>query len=458
VWTTAAQKAVPTYTRDVSLLDRLERVYVHLLAYEHEGERKTAPDTDTALSKLYDEMSVGTSEPSPDIEAIAQEVTAGVDDKREQAARLYAWTRDNIRYCAVAIELGGWVPHPAKDTERFRYGDCKDKANLLQSLLAVKGIKSRAVAIYADDRPRAFSVPSLGTNFNHQILSVDFDDSSVIVDPTTRTVPFAALPSQDEGRYALPSSETGSALVLVPRSPADQNTLSTTFTADVRPGLPLQGSLSLTANGHLADELRDLLLYLPPGRHGEVLSSWLEFDGVLNDVKLENAAPPVWATPLSVQGHGVERGRMSSGLSLLRAHALLPARLPIVNEKEPHALQLVAPRRYHDAARLRLAGKGVSGLPAPVVLDRPFARYELRAVVEDDTLVVERTLEWRAFSVPAEQHRDVREFLTVAHRAEAAAIAVRPTPAPKPSEPPPAPPEATPPSPASDAVSQRSAP
>lgn len=57
----------------------------------------------------------------------------------------------NIRYVGIWLGNGGIVPHPAEDILQNRYGDCKDKATLLQALLAAKGIYSQQVLINLGD-------------------------------------------------------------------------------------------------------------------------------------------------------------------------------------------------------------------------------------------------------------------------------------------------------------------
>src|SRR2546425_8998451 len=45
--------------------------------------------------------------------------------------------RDRVRYVAVELGLAGYQPRPSGETLAKLYGDCKDKATLLQSALAL---------------------------------------------------------------------------------------------------------------------------------------------------------------------------------------------------------------------------------------------------------------------------------------------------------------------------------
>ena len=71
----------------------------------------------------------------------------------------------NIRYVAIEVGIGGLQPHRAADVFAHQYGDCKDKATLLSTMLKQVGIDS----YYVFGRHRAWhrqsQFPSL--RFNH---------------------------------------------------------------------------------------------------------------------------------------------------------------------------------------------------------------------------------------------------------------------------------------------------
>ena len=79
---------------------------------------------------------------TPAISALAKELTSGVTDDRAKVRKLYNWVSRNIRYVAVYVAEGGFVPHSAQSILDNRYGDCKDHVTLLEALLAAVGIES----------------------------------------------------------------------------------------------------------------------------------------------------------------------------------------------------------------------------------------------------------------------------------------------------------------------------
>ena len=127
---------------------------------------------------------------TPEIAALADDITKGIDDRRQQAIAIDAWMKKNIRYVAVFLALGRVVPNDAASVLRNKIGDCKDKATLMSALLAAKGIVSEAVLINLGG---TYSLPEPPTMvaLNHVILYLpEFD---LYDDPTQNFAAFGVL-------------------------------------------------------------------------------------------------------------------------------------------------------------------------------------------------------------------------------------------------------------------------
>ena len=70
-------------------IDRLPRLVV-----------TSAPDWD-AVGRGYATLAEPKSAVTPRVQALADELTAGVTDRRQQAERLYNWVAEHIRYIAI---------------------------------------------------------------------------------------------------------------------------------------------------------------------------------------------------------------------------------------------------------------------------------------------------------------------------------------------------------------------
>jgi Transglutaminase-like superfamily len=112
---------------------------------------------------------------------------------------------------------GGHQPHLATEVFSKQYGDCKDKANLMKTMLRVAGIDSYMVAIYGGDRNHVHPEWASPEQFNHAIIAIKVPDDValpsvinhpklgrlLIFDPTESETPIGDLPEDEQGSYAL---------------------------------------------------------------------------------------------------------------------------------------------------------------------------------------------------------------------------------------------------------------
>ncbi|MFT3760105.1 DUF3857 domain-containing transglutaminase family protein [Thauera sp.] len=152
------------------------------------------------FAAAYRDMIAGRDAVTPEIQALADELTAGKETPREQARALYEWVAGNIRYVAIHMGRGGWVPHAASEVLSRRYGDCKDHVTLLAALLRARGIDSSPVLLNAGNSYWLPQYPTLAS-FNHALLYLPTLD--LYVDSTARYVDFGLLPFESAAKPAL---------------------------------------------------------------------------------------------------------------------------------------------------------------------------------------------------------------------------------------------------------------
>ena len=137
---------------------------------------------------------------TPAIASLAQELVSGAANERDKVRRLYNWVSRNIRYVAVYVGAGGWVPHSAQSVLDNRYGDCKDHVVLLEALLAAIGIDSSTALINTEDGYRLPSLP-INAYFDHVITYVPSLD--LYLDSTSQFSPMGTLPDGDMDKPVL---------------------------------------------------------------------------------------------------------------------------------------------------------------------------------------------------------------------------------------------------------------
>ncbi|TAM54363.1 MAG: DUF3857 domain-containing protein [Paraburkholderia sp.] len=170
------------------------------------------------LAQEYEARAGSRAAASSDIQQLADQLTSGVADRREQAARLYDWVSRNIRYVGVYLGAGGVVPHAADEVLHNRYGDCKDHVALLEALLAAKHIASDPVLVNLGNEYRLPDAPVIAP-FNHAIAWLP--EFNLFADTTAGFAPFGTLAFEESDKPAL---DTTSGAIL--RTPPQNSTNS----------------------------------------------------------------------------------------------------------------------------------------------------------------------------------------------------------------------------------------
>jgi len=157
------------------------RPFVHLSTF----------DSPLAVGRVYEKAAAPKAAVTPEVQKLADEITSGLSDPKEQARALYNWVSQEIRYVAIFLGSGGVVPNPADHVIRNRYGDCKDKTTLLIAMLAAKGIEATTAMVNSGT---SYEIPRLGSvsPFNHVIAYLPKWD--LYLDPTAELAPFGVLP------------------------------------------------------------------------------------------------------------------------------------------------------------------------------------------------------------------------------------------------------------------------
>ena len=172
----------------------------------------TFPGWDS-LSRAYSAVLEPKMAVTPVIQAKADEIAAGADGKAAEAQRIADWVGLHLRWVAIYVDNGGYVPHAAEEVLRQGFGDCKDQVVLTAALLRARGIAADPVLINLGNTYRLPGPAVLGA-FNHVITYLPQFDT--YVDTTAGGSPWGILPAQEYGKPALPITAAGSSPGRIP--------------------------------------------------------------------------------------------------------------------------------------------------------------------------------------------------------------------------------------------------
>jgi transglutaminase-like putative cysteine protease len=143
------------------------------------------------LAAVYQAGAQPKTELTPSLETLARELVKDATYERERVQRLYNWVSREIRYVAMAVGVGGYLPHSAESILANRYGDCKDHVVILEALLKAVGIASSPALVNLGKVMRLAEVPTFEA-FNHVITYIP--SLNLFLDATSRFAPMGTLP------------------------------------------------------------------------------------------------------------------------------------------------------------------------------------------------------------------------------------------------------------------------
>ncbi|MCP4679517.1 MAG: DUF3857 domain-containing protein [Deltaproteobacteria bacterium] len=110
--------------------------------------------------------------PDARIREKVRELTAGLKSDAQKARAIYEWVVTATRYVGLEFGIHGFKPYRVPLIVSRGFGDCKDKASLLVSMLGVAGIEAEFVLVRTRDLGSIEPFPASLSAFNHAIVHV----------------------------------------------------------------------------------------------------------------------------------------------------------------------------------------------------------------------------------------------------------------------------------------------
>ncbi len=142
----------------------------------------------------------------------------------ELGKKIYQYVQKNIKYIAFEEGMHGFVPHLPSEVLYKKYGDCKDKATLLSSLLNYAGIEARDALTGTYSIPMKFSEMPIPECANHMITAVKDNGKWKITDATDEHAHYLSVSEPLQGKEALVLVDSAtSEIVPIPAMPYYMN-------------------------------------------------------------------------------------------------------------------------------------------------------------------------------------------------------------------------------------------
>jgi transglutaminase-like putative cysteine protease len=331
----------------------------------------------------------------------------------ELVAAIFTHVQQQVRYLAVEVGEGSWIPHPAAATEQAGYGDCKDMSALLVALLRAAGLPAQLALVRSRGSGEIDTAFPFSLQFDHVVARVpggkhgwwldataDFLHAGEVAPFITRNL--ALVLAADSTRFELPR----------PRTDDDNEICARCWAGAVRDGqTPLR--FVLDARGAIAPEWRHELNQGTEAERLSTVAAMLNrlFDQVtqvtIDSLALNGSQP--W-----VRGHCIVRDpRRGGGTWMTRGVAKLPMMAGLDSRRMP--LEIGPARRLRTEISMPAPGAAMPDSTA-AVLDEAFASFRTRVVARGHAWLCSRTLDWKSEVVPQSDLPRLAAFVRGAQR------------------------------------------
>jgi hypothetical protein len=381
----------------------------------------------------------GAEKPSPEITRQVEDLSSGETELLAKLDALYTFVSRQVRYVAVEIGIGGFVPHPAADVFRNRYGDCKDKATLLLTMLDHIGLRGYPALVGTrGDIEADPKIPTLAT-FDHMIValpipaelqsvvrglsSYDAESKILWIDPTSDIDPLGQLPEMDQGVYALISYPDRGELRRIPEMDAEDNGIQ--YRAELQLARDGTGTATVqqTYRG-AADAARHSayrnLSQVQIRRNFDDRVARYANQAVFRQVRvsgIEDTSTSI-VEEFSFAGNFVNA---STGDSWFFQPIFLAGMAVPEISPRPRVLPLDLGIPDHARGEYRVElpiGMTVMGTPDDISLESEFGRLDVEYSVTGNVVVAKETLSFTASRIAPEKYGAFREFVNAVRRAE----------------------------------------
>jgi hypothetical protein len=422
-----------------------------LLTFLTSASDKQGFQTWAEMGKWETNLTQGRRDASPELKQKVAELTTNVPDQLSRMRALANFVQRDIRYVAIELGIGGFQPHPARDTYSHRYGDCKDKATLMSAMLKEIGVDSFYLSINTTRGAVTAKTPPNMYWFNHEILGIklpdDVKDPSLVAtyqhptlgrvlifDPTDELTPFGELRGELQANYGLLVTPEGGDLVQLPQlaPPASGIARIAKLSLDERGGL--QGEVHETRVGDPAINQRGALRNVQKDADRikpiETLMAHSLASFQITKATISNLNQTSQPFGYDWTFVAPNYGKTAGGLILVRPRVVGSKTSGLLETKEPrkYPVEFNGPRRDTDTFEIKLPpGYEVDDLPPPADVDFSFGSYHSKVESQGGMIRYTRTFEIRELSVPTDKTDDLKRFYRIIANDERSTAVLKPS-------------------------------
>ena len=349
----------------------------------------------------------------PETRELAQQITANAQTDQEKVEAVYGWVVKNTRYVALEFGIYGFKPRRCVQTVNRGWGDCKDKATVIVTLLRELGIEAYLVILRTQMRGAFPSdLPSLAP-FDHAIAYIPSLD--LYLDGTAQHTGTKELPVMDQGAVGLQILDGKAKLVTLPRNSRTPNRVQKLLDIKLAANGDAQMQLEVKAEGSSAPSYRSR--YEAKATRLQRFSSDLgsRYPGLVIDktsLKVGDLADIEASPVISLTAKVPSFARLDGAhMSIIVSPQLgLVSTYGSLSQRKLD-LRLLGVAERQEKVRITLPlGVEVEAAPVTESFSSPFGYYDVSYVRQGDTVTVKSSFGFKVSRVSPQQYPAFRQF------------------------------------------------
>jgi transglutaminase-like putative cysteine protease len=350
-----------------------------------------------------------------------RELTKGLKDDAAKVKAIYRYATE-LRYVALEFGIEGIRPRRASQTMARGWGDCKDKATVIVTMLREIGIPATIVLVRTQMRGGMESEPASLAPFDHAIAYVPSLD--LYLDGTAEHTGSTELPAMDRAAFALQVNEGKAKLVRLPQAPPEASSMKRQIDVTLAADGTAQLATDTTVSGVFAPEWR--MRYLAEGTRNDRLTRDLASD--FGPVELAQGKGSVDASDMDNEEEPVRVRAKAKATSFARKEGdtlSVPAG-PVQHmaaslaSQSARSLDLVvgALSMRDETWTIKLpSGMKATRLPLPLSMDTPFGAFAIKVEEASGKVTVKSTLTLKKSRISPSEYQGWRAFCEAVDRA-----------------------------------------
>ncbi|MES1178141.1 MAG: DUF3857 domain-containing protein [Myxococcales bacterium] len=353
---------------------------------------------------------------------LAKKITEGKTTDVDKVKAVYEWVTKNTRYVALEFGIYGYKPRRCVQTVARGWGDCKDKATVITTLLNELGIPTTMVVLRTQMKGDFRSSIASFAPFDHAIAYVP--SMNLYLDGTAELTGINELPRMDIGALGLLVNQGNTVVTHVPSVPPEKNFVRREVKAQVQKSGEAKLEFEYSTGGFNAPQWRSQ--YQSEATRDERINNDLgrEFPGFeitpgaqgIQTSDLTKVEEPVH---IKVRGSAPSFARHEGNqlsMAVTESFRLTPSYASLSQRR--HDVRLLAFSTLEDVYTIKLpAGSKVVSAPVNATQDGPFGSYAVTVQTDHDQVTVSSRISVKVDRVSPKDYPAWKSFCEAADRA-----------------------------------------